>query len=352
MGSSTDRGSAAGAELSTTTSPLVDRIELSNDAILSLLALPSECGTGDFDDLAYLQPPSGPPASLGPDPSDRLAPQGHELIAPPGDDHGGERAGSAAESSGRRSSRPGQTARYVCGAAVVGFACAVGVLSVWRISYQFDERPQITPRGTNVAAPRPDGATSAPEPVEKASSGAGVIEPSSPSPSTVTVDGDRLPPLSSSSSADERTGRDDPTLGAAFPTITGRSLGGGQVTLSPGSPMLVAVVAHWSADSQSLVKQLTEIAQVGAVPPGVVVAAISSADRPGGNNYPPEVWFSGVGFPFSVLIDDARRSTVVALSVDRFPTMIAVRPDGSISAVHRGAATQEDIISLLRLTIG
>jgi len=163
----------------------------------------------------------------------------------------------------------------------------------------------------------------------------------------VTVEGDRLPPLDPVRGIDGVKAGTDPTLGATFPTITGQALGGGQITLSPGSPMLVAVVAHWSDESQSLVRQISELAKLGAIPPGVVVAAVSSAERPGGSNYPPAVWFAENGFPFGVLLDDARRSAVVALSVDRFPTVLSVRPDGSIAMVQRGATSHEDILGLL-----
>lgn len=165
---------------------------------------------------------------------------------------------------------------------------------------------------------------------------------------TVTVAGDRLPPNDISLLPDPESNLSpnaDKSIGALIPRLTGTSVIGEPLTIQPGVPMTVAVVAHWSPESQQLIAQLTELAQVGGVPPQVAVYAISAAERPGGNNYPTSAWFAQEGFPFPVLVDDPQRSATIALSIDRFPTLFAVREDGTVAAVHRGATSLADVLT-------
>lgn len=337
---------------------VVDRIELSNEAILALLAMPRDDGAGD--DLAFLPPPSGPPTPLvvldGYSSGSNTSSLRDVAVSDWPDDGPDQADTSAAVRGEREASSRGPRARYVSCAVVLSFVCVAGVLSIDKIPDRSGERTMTTrPESASTERP-PGGESNTVEPTTARS-----VDPSVddrltattvPAAPTVTVDGDRLPPLDPKPDTDGLAAGTDPTLGATFPTITGQALGGGQITLSPGSPMLVAVVAHWSDESQSLVRQISELAKLGAIPPGVVVAALSSAERPGGSNYPPAVWFAENGFPFGVLLDDARRSAVVALSVDRFPTMLSVRPDGSIAMVHRGVASHEDILGLLGVAAG
>ena len=73
----------------------------------------------------------------------------------------------------------------------------------------------------------------------------------------------------------------DPDIGFTADTLTGRSFDGTPVSVHPGAPTLVVVVAHWCAHCQREVPRLVEWNTDGDVPDGLTVIGVATAaDRP------------------------------------------------------------------------
>lgn len=153
-----------------------------------------------------------------------------------------------------------------------------------------------------------------PKPVSRDSAGASA---------GIEVDGDPLPAFSD--------GTVDRAIGTSIPTIVGTDYAGHPVTIKPGSPMLIVVMAHWCPHCQAEIPRIVEWNRDGHVPDGLDVVGVSTAVDQAKGNYPPSAWLEREKWPFRVLADDAQNSALAALGVNSFPTLVAVGADGRVA---------------------
>lgn len=139
----------------------------------------------------------------------------------------------------------------------------------------------------------------------------------------------------------------DPAVGSVIPTVDATSMGGEDVTLSPGRPTVVVFVAHWCGHCQKEVPLLVEWTDAGAVPAEVDFVAVSSRVDKNANNFPPTKWLSREGWQGMVIADDAASSVLGAFGGSGFPYFVAVDGDGKVVQRASGELTRAQFVELI-----
>lgn len=139
----------------------------------------------------------------------------------------------------------------------------------------------------------------------------------------------------------------DPAVGSVIPTVDATSMGGEDVTLSPGRPTVVVFVAHWCGHCQKEVPLLVEWTDAGAVPAEVDFVAVSSRVDKNANNFPPTKWLSREGWQGMVIADDAASSVLGAYGGSGFPYFVAVDGDGKVVQRASGELTRAEFDELI-----
>lgn len=165
------------------------------------------------------------------------------------------------------------------------------------------------------------------------------FDDTSPATTGIEVDGDALPPYLGTVA--------DDAVGVTIPTITGTDYEGKPVTIEPGSPLLVVVMAHWCPHCQAEIPRIVDWNDNGAVPDGVEVVGVSTAVDETRGNYPPPSWLEREDWPFPVLADDEQNTALQALGVDSFPTIIAVGADGRVAMRASGEGDDDRFDALV-----
>ena len=155
----------------------------------------------------------------------------------------------------------------------------------------------------------------------------------------VTVDGDALPEMGDNG--------DDPAIGEMIPTISGTGLDGAPVTIEPGDPLLIVVMAHWCPHCQAEIPRIVGWNDDGVIPDGVRVVGVSTAVDEAKGNYPPSTWLKKERWPFDTLADDADYGALSALGVNSFPTLIAVGADGRVAMRASGEVERDEFEALV-----
>jgi cyclophilin family peptidyl-prolyl cis-trans isomerase len=149
----------------------------------------------------------------------------------------------------------------------------------------------------------------------------------------VDVDGDALPPY--------LDGESDDAVGVTIPTITGTDYEGRPVTIEPGTPLLIVVMAHWCPHCQAEIPRIVGWNDDGRVPEELDVIGVSTAVDETRGNYPPSAWLERENWPFPVLADDDRTTALQALGSSSFPTLIAVGADGRVALRASGEGDED-----------
>lgn len=138
----------------------------------------------------------------------------------------------------------------------------------------------------------------------------------------VTITGESLPALSDSGA--------DPAIGMTIPTIVGKDFDGNTVELKPGEPTVVVIMAHWCAHCQQEIPSIVKWTNAGDLSSDVKVVGISTAVNESNGNFPPASWLQREAWTFPTIADSKRNESLGALGVSGYPTMIAVRADGTV----------------------
>lgn len=139
----------------------------------------------------------------------------------------------------------------------------------------------------------------------------------------------------------------DPAIGSQSPTLEGASFDGTPVSIGPGSPTLVVVLAHWCPHCQVEVPGLVQWEEAGAVPEGLNVFGIASGTDSGQPNYPPSAWLEREGFPWPVMADSSDGAASVALGLTGFPYFVLLDADGKVKWRISGEVDTDQLATLI-----
>jgi thiol-disulfide isomerase/thioredoxin len=175
-------------------------------------------------------------------------------------------------------------------------------------------------------------------------SGAAAAADAKQETAAVTVTGEPLPQMpSSSGSSPFTTASDDTAIGMAAPKLEGQTFDGSTVTIDPadGTPRVIVFVAHWCPHCQKEVPLIQEWIDGGNLPKGVEVVFVSTAvseDRP---NYPPSAWISKEGITSQVLLDDDQSAAAADYGLTSFPYFVMTNGEGEVVARGSGEIPME-----------
>jgi len=162
---------------------------------------------------------------------------------------------------------------------------------------------------------------------------------------SVRVSGESLPPMSGSGSS-------DPAIGMTIPSVAGFEADNSPVSIKPGSPMLVAGVAHWCPHCQAEVPLLVDWREAGIIPDSVEVIGVSTGVDETRGNYPPASWLAQEGWSDPVLVDNEAGDAFAALGGQSFPYLLAVDASGTVVGRTSGEAPVEEVQALVAKALG
>lgn len=157
----------------------------------------------------------------------------------------------------------------------------------------------------------------------------------------VTVEGTPLAPYDSS--------LEDLTIGEPSPVVSGESFDGTPVTFGGESenPRFVVFLAHWCPHCNDEIPELLELQADGRIPDGLDVIGVSTAVRPGEENYPPSQWMVDMNWAWPVMADDEEVSAIAAAGGTSFPFALVLDTDGTVLARRAGQASADDTVEFL-----
>jgi len=144
----------------------------------------------------------------------------------------------------------------------------------------------------------------------------------------------------------------DGSIGAVIPTVTGEGFDGTPVTIAPGTPTLVAFVAHWCPHCQREVPRLVQWHADGQVPAGVDVIAVSTAVTDQRDNYPPSDWLQREQWPWPVMADSANTDAANAFGLSSFPYFVMYGADGKVLFRESGEIPMDELTSKINDALG
>lgn len=144
----------------------------------------------------------------------------------------------------------------------------------------------------------------------------------------------------------------DPAVGEKFPTITGRSITGENLTVPSQGAKVVVVFAHYSPVAQAFLKQLSDYEATNSLTdnfPDVSIYAVSTNADPGRDNFPPANWLAVSRWPWvnSTLADSESKDAARAIGGAGVPFFVAVAPDGTVVAREIGNISPAGFAQLL-----
>lgn len=164
----------------------------------------------------------------------------------------------------------------------------------------------------------------------------------------VSVDGPPLP-TATIEGFDPTT---DAAVGQRIPTITGTGVDGEPITIGPGRPQIIVVMAHWCPHCQAEIPRIVDWDDDGRVPSGVDIVGVSTAVDESRGNFPPSAWLEREDWEFPTLADDDEITAMTALGASAFPTLIAVTADGTVAGRFEGEASRDEFDALVDLAQG
>ncbi|CAB4876654.1 unannotated protein [freshwater metagenome] len=160
----------------------------------------------------------------------------------------------------------------------------------------------------------------------------------------VTVTGVPLAPMDGSAT--------DPAVGTQAPEIVGASFDGTPVSIKPGAPTLVVLLAHWCPHCQREVPRLVDWNKAGKLPAGVNVVGIATGTSPDKPNFPPSSWLSTEGWPWPVLADSGTRVAADALGLTGFPTFVFLDAQGKVLFRTSGEVEMTTLSGMIAKSMG
>ena len=155
----------------------------------------------------------------------------------------------------------------------------------------------------------------------------------------VTVSGTKLPTYTGSSP--------DAAVGDTIPTLTGQSLAGTGMEITPnGKPQVLVFVAHWCPHCQSEVPRIVKLASDGVFD-GVDVTGIATGTNSGYPNYPPSSWLEREKWPYKVLADSEKGTAAQAYGLASYPYLVFVGADGKVVGRTSGEIAPADLTKMV-----
>lgn len=152
----------------------------------------------------------------------------------------------------------------------------------------------------------------------------------------------------------DATVTDDPAVGMAIPSVTGKDFDGKDITISgdDGKAKVIAFVAHWCPHCQREVPRLQEHLDDTPMPDDVELLTVSTSVKPGADNYPPQEWLEREGWTAPVLADDENSSVAQAYGLSSFPYFVVVDEDGKVVERASGELTTAQFDDLVAAAQG
>lgn len=152
------------------------------------------------------------------------------------------------------------------------------------------------------------------------------------------IDGETLPQMTD--------GAADPAIGMTIPTVNGKSFDGSPITIEPGEPQVIAFLAHWCPHCQAEVPLLVEWQQSGELKDDVKLIGVSTSANEIQGNFPPASWLEREEWTNPTLVDTPRNAVLQAFGVAGFPTLIAVKADGTVAQRASGELALDQVQQL------
>ncbi len=155
----------------------------------------------------------------------------------------------------------------------------------------------------------------------------------------VDVDGEPLPQHAANGA--------DPGLDQRAPVLNGEDFDGAPVTIGePGRAQLVTFAASWCPACQEELPILTSWLEDGNLPDEVDLYAVATSLDEGRPNWPPQDWFAEVGFPETVMVDDASSTAAQAYGLSGTPFWVAIDADGDVVWRSSGMIPMDQLSAL------
>jgi thiol-disulfide isomerase/thioredoxin len=155
----------------------------------------------------------------------------------------------------------------------------------------------------------------------------------------VEVEGEPLPPFEASV--------EDPAVGAAFPTLSGVSLDGNDMTIpQAGRPTLVLYLAHWCPHCQREVPVVQQWLNDGGLPAEVDLVGVATGIDESRPNYPTSDWLEREDWTPETLVDPDD-SAATAAGLTGYPFFVAVDADGDVVSRASGELTPDQLDALV-----
>ena len=153
-----------------------------------------------------------------------------------------------------------------------------------------------------------------------------------------TVTGATLPPTPD--------GAADPAIGMMIPSVVGKSFDGSKVEITPGEPQIVAFLAHWCPHCQAEVPKIAEWQADGSLGDIKITGVSTAADESRGN-FPPASWLEKESWKNATLVDDPTSKVLNAFGAVSFPTLVAVKADGTVALRMTGELSLDQVKQLV-----
>lgn len=145
----------------------------------------------------------------------------------------------------------------------------------------------------------------------------------------------------------------DPAIGQPVPVVRGATFDGTSVTIgAPGTPTVIAFVAHWCPHCQREVPKLQAHLADSPMGDGVELATVATATSANRPNYPPSDWLAGEDWPGPVLADSADGDAARAFGLTAFPYFVAVDAAGEVVGRTSGEISTDQFDQLVSLAAG
>lgn len=149
------------------------------------------------------------------------------------------------------------------------------------------------------------------------------------------VSGDALQPFD--------TGLDG-AVGTQAPKITGTSITGEQMRITPGdgTPKAIVFLAHWCPHCQREVPTITQWVDDGGLPDGVDLVGVATGIDENRPNFPPQDWLQREEFPAPTVVD-GNAAAAQAYGLTTYPYWVLVDGDGKVVQRWAGETTADQL---------
>lgn len=149
------------------------------------------------------------------------------------------------------------------------------------------------------------------------------------------VSGDPLPAF---------TTGDDPAVGSAAPEITGETIAGEPIEITPGdgTPKAISFLAHWCPHCQREVPTVTQWVEDGQLPEGVDLVAVATGIDRNRPNFPPGDWLTREAWPGETVVD-GDNAAAQAYGLSTYPFWVLVDGDGTVVQRWSGETTPQQL---------